>query len=102
MQCLKDITAVYNTEATRDALKTARSLVFLHQKGKEMFASALGEILSNDPMTPVGEAPGISPMLLEDTFGTGNFTDQFFGLPYNDIDQLVNPDFFWNINGYGL
>ncbi|PTB43774.1 hypothetical protein M441DRAFT_54936 [Trichoderma asperellum CBS 433.97] len=102
MQCLQDITAVYNTEATQDALITARSLVFLHQKGKEMFASALGEILKNDPTTPVGEAPGIPPMLLEDAFGTGNFTDQFFGLPYNDIDQLVNPDFFWNINGYGL
>ncbi|KAM0259093.1 hypothetical protein ACHAQJ_003464 [Trichoderma viride] len=102
MQCLKDITTVYKTEATQEALKTARSLVFLHQKGKEMFASALGEILKSGPTTPIEDVPDTSPMLLDDTMGMSSFTDQFFGLPYSDIDQLLNPDFFWNINSNGF
>ncbi|PTB62076.1 hypothetical protein BBK36DRAFT_1172916 [Trichoderma citrinoviride] len=101
MQCLRDVYAVYKTEATREALRTARSLVLLHQRGKEMFASALSEILKSRPMSPVEDVEDVmdtSPMLLEDVPGMDSFTDQFFGLQYSDIDQLLNPDFFWNIN----
>ncbi|TFA99630.1 Protein RDR1 [Trichoderma ghanense] len=101
MQCLRDVSAVYKTEATREALKTARSLVLLHQRGKEMFASALSEILKSRPMSPVEDVEDVmdtSPMLLDDVPGMDSFTDQFFGLQYSDIDQLLNPDFFWNIN----
>ncbi|KAL6874746.1 hypothetical protein J3F83DRAFT_728566 [Trichoderma novae-zelandiae] len=101
MQCLRDVSAVYRTEATREALRTARSLVLLHQRGKEMFASALSEILRSRPMSPVEDVEDVadpSLMLLDDVAGMDSFTDQFFGLQYSDIDQLLNPDFFWNIN----
>ncbi|EHK24143.1 uncharacterized protein TRIVIDRAFT_45894 [Trichoderma virens Gv29-8] len=96
MQCLQDVCAVYNTEATQEALKTARSLVLLHQRGKEMFASALSEILKSRPMSPIGDVTDSCPVL-DDAPGMNNFTDQFFGLQYNDIDQLLSADFFWNI-----
>ncbi|QYS95368.1 Zn2Cys6 transcriptional regulator [Trichoderma simmonsii] len=96
MQCLQDICAVYNTEATQEALRTARSLVLLHQRGKEMFASALSEILKSRPMSPVGDVTDNCPVL-DDTAGMNNFSDQFFGLQYNDMDQLLSADFFWNI-----
>ncbi|KAL7807161.1 hypothetical protein V8C44DRAFT_337856 [Trichoderma aethiopicum] len=101
MQCLRDVSAVYKTEATREALRTARSLVLLHQRGKEMFASALSEILKSRPISPVEDVEDVidtSPMLSGDMLGMDSFTDQFFGLQYSDIDQLLNPDFFWNIN----
>ncbi|KAL7952119.1 hypothetical protein V8C42DRAFT_306205 [Trichoderma barbatum] len=96
MQCLQDVCAVYDTEATQEALRTARSLVLLHQRSKEMFASALSEILKSRQMSPIGDATG-NCSVLDDTAGINTFTDQFFGLQYNDIDQLLNPDFFWNI-----
>ncbi|KAL7907435.1 hypothetical protein GGI35DRAFT_456320 [Trichoderma velutinum] len=96
MQCLQDVCAVYNTEATQEALRTARSLVLLHQRGKEMFASALSEILKSRPMSPIGDVTDNCPVL-DDTAGMNNFSDQFFGLQYNDMDQLLSADFFWNI-----
>jgi hypothetical protein len=96
MQCLQDVCAVYNTEATQEALRTARSLVLLHQRGKEMFASALSEILKSRPMSPVGDVTD-NCAVLDDTAGMNNFSDQFFGLQYNDMDQLLSADFFWNI-----
>ncbi|KAL6803523.1 hypothetical protein J3E68DRAFT_390812 [Trichoderma sp. SZMC 28012] len=96
MQCLQDVCAVYNTEATQEALRTARSLVLLHQRGKEMFASALSEILKSRPMSPVGDVAD-NCAVLDDTAGMNNFSDQFFGLQYNDMDQLLSADFFWNI-----
>ncbi|KAL7930699.1 hypothetical protein V8C35DRAFT_311980 [Trichoderma chlorosporum] len=96
MQCLSDVCAVYNTEATQEALKTARSLVLLHQRGKEMFASALSEILKSRPMSPIVDVTDNCPVP-DDTTGISNFTDQFFGLQYNDMDQLLSADFFWNI-----
>lgn len=98
MQCLRDISAVYNTEATQEALDMARSLVLLHQRGKEMFASALSDVLKTRSMSPIEDVTDNSSMLLDDAAGMNNFTDQFFGLPYSDIDQFLNPDFFWNIN----
>ncbi|KAL7954710.1 hypothetical protein V8C34DRAFT_293468 [Trichoderma compactum] len=96
MQCLQDVCAVYNTEATQEALRTARSLVLLHQRGKEMFASALSEILKSRPVSPVGDVTDNCPVL-DDTTGMNTFSDQFFGLQYNDMDQLLSADFFWNI-----
>lgn len=102
MQCLKDISQVYNTTATQEALKTARSLVLLHQRGKEVFASALSDILKACP------ADGGDDILTQPTVpqhvldGLGNL-EQDLGSSWSfDIDQFLGSDFFWNagVNGY--
>lgn len=110
MQCLNDICAVYNTPAVREALKMARSLVLLHQRGKEMFAAALSGVLESTGSGSGGgetveggdvNEDGPIPMLLPQ-FGQGLIEgfEQDFG--QFDIDQFLNPEFFWNagINGF--
>ena len=49
MQCLSNVTRVYNTDATQEALRTASILVLLHKRWKERSASNLGEILELFP-----------------------------------------------------
>ncbi|TWU70935.1 hypothetical protein ED733_001919 [Metarhizium rileyi] len=103
MQCLKDISAVYNTKATEDALKTARSLVLLHQRGKEMFASALNDILkvcpANQMDTLLSET---SPPLSDGTEWMDGFPMDFSNLQYFDMEQFLNPGFFWNAGSNGM
>ncbi|KAG6040292.1 hypothetical protein E4U41_000977 [Claviceps citrina] len=102
MQCLQAISSVYNTPATQDALKTARSLVLLHQRGKEMFATALNDILkpcptSHDETTTDG---------LTAFPNTNNWFDElsydFSDVQYLDIDHLLGPEFFWNAGSNGI
>ncbi|KAG8406565.1 hypothetical protein J3459_018650 [Metarhizium acridum] len=102
MQCLKDISAVYNTKATEDALKTARSLVLLHQRGKEMFASALNDILKVCPANPVEVVSEASPTLSDGTEWMDGFPMDFSNLQYFDIEQFLNPGFFWNAGSNGM
>ncbi|KAK8913318.1 Protein RDR1 [Metarhizium anisopliae] len=102
MQCLKDISAVYNTKATEDALKTARSLVLLHQRGKEMFASALSDILKLCPANPVDVVSETSPTLSDGTEWMDGFPMDFSNLQYFDIEQFLNPGFFWNAGSNGM
>jgi hypothetical protein len=92
MQCIKDISEVYNTPATQEALMAARSLMLLHQRGKEIFASALGGILNpflldnsgNDP-----ERQQVPQHLLE-----GPVTV----FPWNlGLNGFPRSDFFWNV-----
>ncbi|KHN95260.1 uncharacterized protein MAM_06971 [Metarhizium album ARSEF 1941] len=102
MQCLKDIFSVYNTKATADALKTARSLVMLHQRGKEMFASALNDILKVCPADPVEASETTSPPLSDGTEWMDGFSMDFSNLQYFNIEQFLNPGFFWNAGGNGM
>ncbi|KAG5987232.1 hypothetical protein E4U54_005082 [Claviceps lovelessii] len=109
MQCLQAISLVYNTPATQDALKTARSLVLLHQRGKEMFALALNDILklcpiqhyhhhhhhsetTTDGSTPL---PDHADWVEEESYDLSD-------VQYLDIEHLLGPEFFWNAGGNGV
>lgn len=102
MQCLKDISAIYNTPATQDALKTARSLVLLHQRGKEMFASALSDILKVCPANPVEQVSETSPPMSDGAEWMDAFPLDFSNLQYFDIEQFLSPGFFWNAGSNGV
>jgi hypothetical protein len=103
IQCLKDISAVYNTKATEDALKTARSLVLLHQRGKEMFASALNDILKSCPANPAEASfSETSPPLSDGTEWMDRVPMDFSNLQYFDIEQFLSPGFFWNAGSNGV
>lgn len=105
MQCLQAISSVYNTPATRDALKTARSLVLLHQRGKEMFSSALNDILklcpnnNNYTEPPTAEGP---PPLPDRTSWFDELSYDFSDVQYLDIEQFLGPEFFWNAGSNGV
>ncbi|KAG6009393.1 hypothetical protein E4U43_008731 [Claviceps pusilla] len=121
MQCLQAISLVYNTPATQDALKTARSLVLLHQRGKEMFALALNDILklcpvqhyhhhhhqqqqqqhhhhhhhseaTTDGSTPLPDHPD---RVEEESYDSSH-------VQYLDIEHLLGPEFFWNAGSNGM
>ncbi|KAK3191198.1 hypothetical protein K4F52_002786 [Lecanicillium sp. MT-2017a] len=96
MQCLRDVCTVYNTPAMQEALTTARTLVRLHQKGKEMFANALNDVLKLCPSSGMDDGLDPSPSFSQDTEVLDGFNDDFSNLQYLDIDQLLTPGFFWN------
>ncbi|KZZ88156.1 Transcription factor [Moelleriella libera RCEF 2490] len=102
MQCLKDISLVYDTQATQEALSTARSLVRLHQKGKEIFAAALDDVLKDTSEASSAEHANTTSL----TSGTEElasiFAADFPGLGDFDMETLLNPDFFWNAGSYGI
>lgn len=102
MQCLKDVCTVYNTPAMQEALNTARSLVRLHQKGKEMFASALNDVLKLCPATATDDGLEATPAVSQEADPLDGFNDDFSNLQYLDIDQLLTPGFFWNAGVNGL
>ncbi|QPG98021.1 hypothetical protein C2857_007160 [Epichloe festucae Fl1] len=106
MQCLQAISSVYyNTPAARDALKTARSLVLLHQRGKEMFALALNDVLklcpdnNNYTEPPTAEGP---PPLPDSTSWFDELSYDFSDVQYLDIEQFLGPAFFWNAGSNGV
>lgn len=96
MRCLHNVSTVYNTDAIQEAYRTARSLVMLHQRGKELYASALADILKDcpehqpDPNTEV-DASGLSV-----SADVANTPFKLDGPLEFDIDQYLNPEFFWN------
>lgn len=94
--CLKDISEVYNTDATREALRTARSLILLYQKGKEMFASALTDVLRVCPVESSDEVSEPTPSNTGAMQWIDGVNDEFFGLQYPGVDQFLAPEFFWN------
>lgn len=102
MQCLKDISVAYDTPATQEALKTARSLVLLHQRGKEVFASALSDILKAIPADDdvVPDRQQAVPQMVLDGLGS---LEQDLASSWNfDLDQFLGSDFFWNAGVNGI
>ncbi|KAM3450111.1 hypothetical protein NHJ6243_009860 [Beauveria neobassiana] len=102
MQCLQDVAAVYNTHATREAMRTARSLIMLHQRGKEMLAAALHDIVkvydvvnapehvANNPAAPAAAA------LADDFAWLNGLPEDFSNIQDLNLEQLLSPEFFWN------
>ncbi|KAM3509226.1 hypothetical protein MY11210_006409 [Beauveria gryllotalpidicola] len=99
MQCLKDVAAVYNTHATREAMRTARSLIMLHQRGKEMLAATLNDIVK---VYDVNAAPedvanaAAAPALADDLAWLSGLPEDFSNIQDLNLEQLLSPEFFWN------
>ncbi|KAF3023623.1 hypothetical protein G7054_g11754 [Neopestalotiopsis clavispora] len=99
LQCLNRVAAVYNTDATQEALRTASLLVSIHQKWKERFASNLSDALNAIPVTtgPLLNHNVIPPpedtSWLDDLLGDLSTTQQF------DLDRLLDPRPFWQLDG---
>ncbi|KAG5982563.1 hypothetical protein E4U55_001710 [Claviceps digitariae] len=102
MQCLLAISSVYNTPATQDALKTARSLVLLHQRGKEMFALALNDILKLCPIHHPETATDGLTSLPDNINWFEELPYDFSEIQYLDIEHFLGPEFFWNAGSNGM
>lgn len=103
MQCLKDISVAYDTPATQEALKTARSLVLLHQRGKEVFASALSDILKAIPADDENFVPDRTPAVPQMVLDGLGSLEQDLASSWNfDLDQFLGSDFFWNAGVNGI
>ncbi|KAM3441693.1 hypothetical protein MY4824_001471 [Beauveria thailandica] len=97
MQCLQDVAAVYNTHATREAMRTARSLVMLHQRGKEMLAAALSDIVKVYDVNHAAEdVASAAPALADDFAWLNGLPEDFSNIQDLNLEQLLSPEFFWN------
>lgn len=97
MQCLKDVTSIYNTHATREALRTARSLIMLHQRGKEMLAAALSDVVKvYGSNTQEDMADAAAPVLPDDFAWLNGLPDDISNIQDLNLEQLLSPEFFWN------
>ncbi|KPM41938.1 Protein RDR1 [Neonectria ditissima] len=95
MQCLSNVAAVYATDATQEALKTASLLILLHQRWKEKCASDLGDILKLYPMVRLHETKDdYSVEQMENIMWLDNLAGDLSSLQYADIDQLLIPGLF--------
>ncbi|KAK7398587.1 multidrug resistance protein [Neonectria punicea] len=95
MQCLSNVAAVYATDATQEALKTASLLIRLHQRWKEKCASDLGDILKPYPMVRLHDVkndPSVEQ--LENVMWLDALTGDLSHLEYADLDQLLVPGLF--------
>lgn len=95
MQCLKDVTAVYNTHATREAMRTARSLIMLHQRGKEMLAATLNDIVKVYDNADE-DAANAAPALADDFAWLNGLPDDMSNIHEFNLEQFLSPEFFWN------
>ncbi|KAK7428047.1 hypothetical protein QQZ08_005479 [Neonectria magnoliae] len=95
MQCLSNVAAVYATDATQEALKTASLLIRLHQRWKEKCASDLGDILKPYPMVRLHDAKNdFSVEQVENIMWLDALTGDLSRLEYADLDQLLVPGLF--------
>jgi hypothetical protein len=97
MGCLSNVTKVYNTDATREALNTASLLILLHQRWKEKCASDLNEILKLYPAVSLQEAPNETlSQQPEDVRWLNSLTGDLSSLDYSDFDRILFPTLFQN------
>lgn len=102
IQCLQAISSVYNTPATQNALRTARSLILLHQRGKEMFALALNDILKTCPINHPETTTKGSTTLLDTAHWSGNLSSDVSEIHDIDMEHFLGPEFFWNAGSNGI
>lgn len=97
MECLDNVTKVYNTDATREALKTASLLILLHQRWKEKCASDLSNILKLYPAISLQEIPNeSSSQQPQDMRWLNNLAGDLSSLDYSDFDKILFPPLFQN------
>lgn len=107
MQCLSNVASVYNTEATRDAMRTASLLVLLHKRWRERAVSDLSDVLERFPVVPSDEGAGRVNMAGYDSMGTqpegrwlSSLEENMSNMQSFDIDQFFNTGFFGEADGY--
>lgn len=96
MQCLKDVATVYNTQATREAMRTARSLIMLHQRGKEMLAASLSDIAKIYDGNTQDDVADTAPALPDDFAWLNGLPEDISNIHDLNLEQLLSPEFFWN------
>lgn len=96
MQCLKDVAAVYNTHATREAMRTARSLIMLHQRGKELLAATLSDIVKVYDVNAQEDVANTEPSLPDDFAWLNGLPEDISNIQDLNLEQLLSPEFFWN------
>ncbi|OAQ97289.1 hypothetical protein LLEC1_00055 [Akanthomyces lecanii] len=96
MQCLKDVATVYNTHATREAMRTARSLIMLHQRGKELLAATLSDIVKVYDVNAQQDVATTEPALPDDFAWLNGFPEDISNIQDLNLEQLLSAEFFWN------
>lgn len=107
MQCLSNVAAVYNTEATREAMRTASLLVLLHKRWRERAASDLGDVLDRFPVVPSEEGSARANMASHGNMGTqpegrwlNSLEENMSNMQHFDIDQFFNTGLLAELDGY--
>lgn len=98
MNCLSNVAAIYDTDATREALKTASLLILLHQRWKEKSALDLADVLKLYPVNPVQDAQNSMPAQEPERW-LDSLENDLYGLQYPNIDQFFTSEFLWNTQG---
>ncbi|KAI1866686.1 uncharacterized protein JN550_007539 [Neoarthrinium moseri] len=91
MHCLNSVAAVYKTEATQEALRTASLLISLHQKWKEKCAANLSDVLRMCPITSNIETQDGSSQLLNDANWLDGILGDLSTIQQFDLDRLLTP-----------
>lgn len=100
--CLSNVARVYNTDAIREALSTATSLITLHIRWKERCTSALRDILGDLPGTRSNEnATGSMFELSDDAQWLNGLPGDLSSVPWFDIDEFMVPAFLRDEGGLG-
>ncbi|KAI5460582.1 hypothetical protein BGZ63DRAFT_488517 [Mariannaea sp. PMI_226] len=97
MQCLSNVAAVYNTEATREAMNTASLLILLHQRWKEKCAADLSSLLKLYPVVSHQDTPNEAPSQQPDDMRwLNNLAIDISSLNYTDFNRILFPEMLQN------
>jgi hypothetical protein len=98
LQCLNRVAAVYNTDATQEALRTASLLVSIHQRWKERFAANLSDALREVPVALSSEMSSAAGPPPDDTSWLDDLLGDLSTLQQFDLDRLLEPRPVWEVN----
>lgn len=102
MQCLSNVATVYNSEAAREAMRTASLLILLHKRWRERAVSDLGGVLDRFPVAPLDEGSsssdartnvagnGGSVAMQPEVRWLNSLEENLTNMQYFDIDQFFN------------
>lgn len=102
LQCLNRVAAIYATEATQEALRTASLLVSIHQRWKEKFASNLSDALKVVPCTSSADLGNTVMPPADDTSWLDDLLGDLSTLQQFDLDRLLEPRQTWEFDGNGI
>ncbi|KAF5658993.1 rdr1 [Fusarium heterosporum] len=95
MQCLSNVAAVYNTNATKEALNTASLLILMKQRRKQKCASKLNDVLKKYPILPPSEVQDEAPLQeMDDMRWLNNLTGDLSTFDYSELDRFLFPTLF--------
>ncbi|KAF4960237.1 hypothetical protein FSARC_10525 [Fusarium sarcochroum] len=90
MQCLSNVSTVYNTNATREALNTASLLILMQQRRKEKCANNLNNLVKKFPIVPLPEVQDEAPLHdVDDMRWLNNLVGDLSSFDYSDLDRFL-------------